>query len=301
MPMSRCDGGDDAAQSRRSLGAVDTDVEATTEVDGKAVAEYDPDDIDHLEVAPLQVWCTTLAPRAGVLWIPRCTHLFVGSLWAFQCARACGRAWLSYLCLGRCRRSACARVSMCYGGEQAMPRLASVGSAAASLLRLAHRLSVHRCAPSLLPPRPPLPLLQTVTARKLSEPAAASTARGGVGGAPLGRRLGTRPTRAPVGRRLSAADRSSCSSGSTPSRSLKSVKKCPPLEIFRMCTPGRCIKANCDTNAWHNDQPVVVVVGGGHTRVAHADRVARLFDLVMMNDRIFPYLLHLVINEKSPK
>ena len=44
----------------------------------------------------------------------------------------------------------------------------------------------------------------------------------------------------------------------------------------------------------------VVPVGGGHTRVAHADRVARLFDLVMMNDRIFPYLLHLVINEKSP-
>ena len=41
-------------------------------------------------------------------------------------------------------------------------------------------------------------------------------------------------------------------------------------------------------------------VGGGHTRVAHADRVARLFDLVMMNDRIFPYLLHLVINERSP-
>ena len=43
-----------------------------------------------------------------------------------------------------------------------------------------------------------------------------------------------------------------------------------------------------------------IVIGGGHTRVAHADRVARLFDLVMMNDRIFPYLLHLVINEKSP-
>ena len=42
------------------------------------------------------------------------------------------------------------------------------------------------------------------------------------------------------------------------------------------------------------------LLGGGHTRVAHADRVARLFDLVMMNDRIFPYLLHLVINEKSP-
>ena len=29
--------------------------------------------------------------------------------------------------------------------------------------------------------------------------------------------------------------------------------------------------------------------------MAHADRVARLFDLVMMNDRIFPYLVHLVI------
>ena len=50
------------------------------------------------------------------------------------------------------------------------------------------------------------------------------------------------------------------------------------------------------TNSEHLD----LHVGGGHTRVAHADRVARLFDLVMMNDRIFPYLLHLVINEKSP-
>ena len=50
----------------------------------------------------------------------------------------------------------------------------------------------------------------------------------------------------------------------------------------------------------NRDVPWITYLGGGHTRVAHADRVARLFDLVMMNDRIFPYLLHLVINEKSP-